>query len=537
MAFQTGTNTAGIDYRTLLDDLVSFATSEHVSAVAVNAGGTGHAVGDIITIAGSHGSAAHAATVEVLTLSGSAIATVALRSNGAYSDRVATVAVNSGGTGYAVDDIIELQSGTSTSKAKFRVTAVSSGVVTGIALEGIGGAYTVDPTLTGAATLGVGPSGYAGNDDLTVNVTMTAQISATAAAQSATTGTGTGSTFDLTFTATGWSTLKDDDSYSVNSIDDEREVVMQGTTAADDPIIAIRTYTQTVMSSTRYGWVIAGMDTYNDSLALSAQANVGPAVAPATSGTVSLLMFNVQEQFWFAVNGRRIVVVREADGGSLDTYQSAYMGLLDAFGTQSESPYPMYLSGSSGNSQTLPDDGTSGAVTGLTEQYAATPGAVYRHPGTGTWTTVQNSNGATEQTLNVVYPLGEIRQADSASSNSDNIADDSGQSFHKAFGDNGNGTSGGGSPVLVLLPSISDNEHQLVPTVILSTPSTADNQTDATPRGEMAGVFWTSSRRELAASPTDLSSEDTLSIGNVRYHIFTNAGRAQPYSYFAVKEE
>lgn len=80
---------------------------------------------------------------------------------------VATVAVNAGGTGYTVNDVVTLDNGTKTRAATIRVTAESAGVVTAVELVDPGDRYTVDPTLTGESTTG-------GNNDLTVDVTMIA---------------------------------------------------------------------------------------------------------------------------------------------------------------------------------------------------------------------------------------------------------------------------------------------------------------------------------------------------------------------------
>lgn len=91
----------------------------------------------------------------------------------AINDQVLTMAVNAGGTGYAVGDTFELSTGTAVAlntanfTAKGRVTSVSAGVVTGVEIISAG-AYTLDPTATGGATTtltGVGSG-------LTINTTM-----------------------------------------------------------------------------------------------------------------------------------------------------------------------------------------------------------------------------------------------------------------------------------------------------------------------------------------------------------------------------
>ena len=64
--------------------------------------------------------------------------------------RVTSGAVVAGGTGYAVNDVVALTTGTG-SAARFSITTVSSGVVTGLALVE-GGSYTANPTASGATT-------------------------------------------------------------------------------------------------------------------------------------------------------------------------------------------------------------------------------------------------------------------------------------------------------------------------------------------------------------------------------------------------
>lgn len=90
------------------------------------------------------------------------------------NNHIATVAVNAGGTGYVVGEEFDIVGGTAVSLngvsffARGRVTSVSAGVVTGVELLSAG-AYTVDPGLTGLTTTN---ATAAGNDDLTVNVTI-----------------------------------------------------------------------------------------------------------------------------------------------------------------------------------------------------------------------------------------------------------------------------------------------------------------------------------------------------------------------------
>lgn len=70
---------------------------------------------------------------------------------------VATAAISAGGTGYAVGDVLTISGGTAGRPAKVNVTTVSGGVVTGVELIDVG-SYTVEPT-TPATVSGGGGSG------------------------------------------------------------------------------------------------------------------------------------------------------------------------------------------------------------------------------------------------------------------------------------------------------------------------------------------------------------------------------------------
>jgi hypothetical protein len=69
--------------------------------------------------------------------------------------RVYSMAVVSGGTGYSIDDIVELNTGTQTLKARAKVTAISGSTVTAVQVVSPGN-YTVAPSSSGSTTAIVG---------------------------------------------------------------------------------------------------------------------------------------------------------------------------------------------------------------------------------------------------------------------------------------------------------------------------------------------------------------------------------------------
>jgi lysophospholipase L1-like esterase len=94
---------------------------------------------------------------------------------------LSTVGVSAGGTGYVVNEIVTLAGGTANYPGKVRVTSVSGGVVTGVAIE-VPGVYTVAPSspASQASTNGAGTG-------LTVTLTTNGT---TAASQAGTTSNG-----------------------------------------------------------------------------------------------------------------------------------------------------------------------------------------------------------------------------------------------------------------------------------------------------------------------------------------------------------
>ncbi|HXZ93350.1 MAG TPA: OmpA family protein, partial [Burkholderiales bacterium] len=81
--------------------------------------------------------------------------------------RVATAAVQAGGSGYAKGDLIDVSGGTAVTHAQLRVTAVDgTGAVTGLQIA-VKGEYTAEPTSPASTTAHTG-----GGSGLTVNLTF-----------------------------------------------------------------------------------------------------------------------------------------------------------------------------------------------------------------------------------------------------------------------------------------------------------------------------------------------------------------------------
>lgn len=534
--FHTGTSPSSNSYREILTRLVACATSQHVSAVALNAAGTGYTAGNLLTI--PHAGGYQAAVLEVLTVGGGgAVATVAIRAAGAYSNRVATVAVNAGGSGYPVSStvILEVQGGTATERAKVAATVNGSGVVTAVSLIETGGAYTVAPAATAATTAIVGPSTATTGSGCTINTTMTGLIGTTGAATTG--GTGSGATFDLTLTVGGWTALMNRNGFSTNAINDEKEVILQGTAGTGtDPLIGFRTYTATSGLSTRYGWVVVGLDSFNGSLAFAAQPNIGPAVDPTTNQADCFLLFDNAQTYWFSVKPRRIIAVVKAVGGATTAYTSMHAGLLNPFGTATESPYPLYISASTRSFNRLPDAGGF-FVTGLSELFHDAAGlcpAHFRRASDGVWVNVANAiNAAAISGGSVLAPIGGTA-AMSSGVLEDNIVGDGRLTFD-VFTNTGIALASGGAASQALMPALGTNEILTYPLTVLTHAETGGLLTnEALIRGEIDGAVWCAGTK---SDGTILASEDTLTPSSgPRIRVFGNAHRTERYSYFGLLE-
>ena len=165
MTWQQETVASTDTYKETLSAWEALATSKHVSAIVIAAGGTGHAVNDVITI--THASAAVlggvtlSLTILVTAVSAGVITAARILNGGAFAERVSSAVVGAvPGTGYAVGDILEVQDGVgaSTSKAKFSVATLSGSGVATVTLFESGGAYTTTPTTNEATTIGIGPN-------------------------------------------------------------------------------------------------------------------------------------------------------------------------------------------------------------------------------------------------------------------------------------------------------------------------------------------------------------------------------------------
>jgi len=533
MAWQADTTTG---YRDLLNKIVQFATSKHVSAAAINSGGTGYTAGDILTI--THAGAAMDCTIEVLTVDGSGvILTIKLRNMGAFSNRLSSAVVNAGGSGYAVNDILEVEGGTETQNAKVKVATLSGSAVATVTVQDGGGAYSVAPGLTGASTNNDPGSGT--GTGCTLDLTMTGLIGTTGIA--ATGGTGSSATFNLTLTDTGWTAVRDWNNYSYNSIDDEKEVVLEGTVAAgDEPYIAFRSYYETEGVDDRYGLLLLGMTSFNPGMVLKDQANIGPTgtidpCEPYTDDRAHLTVFDSSQDFWFSFSSRKVAGVVKSVGGSVTAYSPFYLGFGNPLGTTVENPFPMFISGNTTDNNTTPDAGSIWTSSFLNPQGPSSgiSSATWFWRLTDTsWVEVKHSNlGTTTQSNHTMYPIGESRDQ-IGSGYKDNIVSDGPFGWHDGITDPKGGVA---TQLLYRTPDTGGDLFFLVPVTLIRTASlnVEGGTVEDDVHLELDNIFWFSA---TLTAGTTVTPEDTFTIGSDRYRIFADCHNRERYSFFCMKE-
>jgi hypothetical protein len=346
--WQTGTATDHLD---LLTQLKKIATSKHVSNVVLNAAGTGYTAGDILSVAG--GTSSHTAKIEVLTLGGGgAIATYRISVGGAYTvDPTVTGNAVTGGTGTgATFDLTMKNTGWTVRRRSQRVatatvSAGGTGYGVGNVLTLVGGLGVGSVDVVVAATLTVAT--LSGSAVATVTVTTKGRYEELPANPVAVTGgAGTGATFTITW--------EDHDT-------DDRILILEGDAIGmpAGPLVAFKAYATTNGAQDVRNWALFGLSSFIDSQLLHDQPSIsrgfvvtggGANVAFETTLGVPNVPLKVDAgsfpiKFWMSITDRRIVMVALCETATLVCYSSMYVGFLNQYGTESEIPYPILIMG------------------------------------------------------------------------------------------------------------------------------------------------------------------------------------------------
>ncbi len=553
MAFQRevgGSAAQATDYHDLLTKQVQFYCSQHVATVVINNGGTGgtYVIGDVITLTPSTSSDHLVARFEVLTVSAGQILTMRILDSGAFAQQAASAVVGgAAGTGYVIGDILEVQGGTSRCPAKFQVATLSGSAVATVTLFEGGGVYSATPA-NDAATIGIGPTAFAGDDAATLTVTYTALTATTALA--VTGGGGTGATVDITLAETGWTVDgRNTNNTTFNSLVNEKEVVLVGdaTGFTNKPYIGYGTFSQTSGINERYIIGFVGLITHNPSIALSAQVSILGNPGTWSDGNPYLLCDEDQGQsmdFWLSADDLRVCGVININQGAANTddgeYMHFYHGFMDTFATESEDPYPMYVFASSRQTNIDPSVGSAN-ITGLAENIAPSGGAGPGHffqAEAALWRPVTNSQSVTnQQRENVCSPMCRTTSIN-GSSDTDTIIAEGPIAFHTGFG-----STNRLSPTVRLLPIPGTTpQHFPLPLTIIYRPGGVGlDETSDTPRGQLRGCFWIYNSDDAAATIVNFS-EDFVTVGGPapagdRYPVFHTHVQNQLYHSICIKED
>jgi len=500
---------------------------------------------------------------------------------------------------YVVGDILTVSGGTSTFAAKIRVTGVSTGNITS-AVVSEGGSYTANPSnpvsVTGgggtgatfnltfasngwtlrrrsqqaaSATVGSGGSGGTnGTQTVTlssvgaVGVTTAAQFSVTVAGGTITAvlGVVTAGLYEevpanpVAVTGAGLSGATLNVTWAFPATQDQ-VMILEGSGGGTPVFVGFRTYQAANGANTAFNWALFGFTAFNPLLTFDAQAGKSPGDPTGATNTTGAFvpLHNNGASFpidlWFSITPNRIEGVFKVRNATVTHYSSLYVGFLNRFGSPSEWPYPIYISGCTTRVRALFNSTILTYVSSIMELIAANPtgGPAFYLRSDGNWQPVLNSSVASDETSpnrslvneRVLYPVGVSNPALQDTDADDNItADPQANGGILLSGASGNdtviaGSGVPGSPNLTLHPTPNTGGalRRLFPLTLQLGSDGPPTEHDVV--GELDGVFWVSA----SDVTTPLTSEDFITQGTDRYRVFKSGSRALDYTYFAIKEQ
>ncbi len=549
MVYNSGTGIT--DHIAMLDKLVEVVTSRNLTAVAVNAGGTGHAVGDVIEITATGSTSTIVAQLEVISVAAGVIDGIRIYRGGAYTVDPTTTTGNaqSGTTGVGTGATFDLTfSAASWSQNRRTQEAVSAAIGTG------GTGYTVSDQITVSG----GVQGFAGADAVfnvdsvsggvitAVSLVTAGNFEEVPANDVAVTG-GTGSGAELTVT---WQ----DGTFANN---EEQVCMLEGTgLAGSDAIhIIIRPYALDVAFDRCYNWALLGATGYNSALPIQTQAGVNNtgaqrqietadgALPAGDVGAYVPLKNNDAEpdmDWWIHHTGRRITMVVHVQGASTDIYSSMYVGFGNQFATSGEYPYPLLIAGSTNDKDRLWTDSsnlTGGIVESIYFGSGDPTGPIFLRYPDGTWVvhTAETSSSGSNRSVETefgVYPI-----FNNGAQGTTTAIVGSGSDVGFANGSHPivpiSGVPGTLNIQLKPTPGSGDDYYWLVAPIVMRMQigGGASFPTSNQIACEIDGVFW------FARGGAAIVSQDRFALGTKRYTIFQNGNRTQDWSYFALDED
>ena len=236
-----------------------------------------------------------------------------------------------------------------------------------------------------------------------------------------------------------------------------------GLAGTDNILVSIRAYEDP--SAPLYNYSLNGLAVFDPALTLDNQLTINTTVFTPLDDNVI--------EYWFMVNGRRIIVVAKIGG----IYMSFYLGFILPYALPSEYPYPLYIGGNSKLS-TIKFTDTRPDFRGFFD-----PGddsSYLREPG-GAWRVFENYTGATTTEISVqVSNTWPYRGVGSFVNN-----------FSAAFRDSPGG------------------EYALIPIVLHSDSPSLETY------GELDGAYFISGFNNLPENTVTIGADTYISIPNI----------------------
>lgn len=242
-----------------------------------------------------------------------------------------------------------------------------------------------------------------------------------------------------------------------------------GLAGQDSVIVNIRQYQSTIDGYNN--WAMSAATGFDTLAAWEDQ----PGIGIVTSRTPYWILTNAAITYWIVANGRRFILVCKIEGD----YHCSYNGLILPYGKPSEFPYPIFVSGTSYNSEYTPSTINQHNFY----RHVVQGGAHFRRP-SGVWSSIRNGlSGAPEDQCFPYY-----------------ISDGNLPMY--------------GNP---------DGSFTLLP-IVLQTDEEGGNVW-----GEFQGLFYVPRNGVV-----NLASEDTLTIGGDTYLVFQDMDDQGENSYCAM---
>lgn len=538
MVFNSGTGIT--THIAMLDKLIEVVTSRNLTAVAVNNGGSGHAVGDIIDITATGSTSTEVARLEVTSVSAGVIDGIRVYRGGAYTVDPSTTTGNaqSATTGSGTGATFDLTFSAATWTQNRRSQEAASAAI------GDGGTgYTVNDTLTVVLNDGVDGDGYVAaqfNVDSVSSGVITAVSVVTAGnyeevpTNDVTVTGGTGSGAELTVT------------WQNSTTDGVAMLEGEGSSGTDEIHVGIKTYEAANGFDTAYNWAMYGMTGYTASVEFHNQPGIdstqidSDGTLPSTDrNAVMVLKPNDADpdiDWWIHHNGRRIIVVCRVRSATTDFWFSGYMGFLAQIATETAYPYPLCIIGGTTDQNRLWSDNsnlTGGIVESIDIQTGDPNGPGFLRLADGTWMPFAAEGSSIPSVRQVetefgIYPFINRQNlgvaADRVVQNTSDVDFTGGA--HDIIPNSGVP----GSPGILLKPTpgTGDDYYWLFPPIVcrFETFPTTYNVF-----GELDGVVW------FTNGGNSIVSGDRFVLGSKRYSVFQNGNRTQNWSYFAIDED